>query len=208
MIGVLVVSPSPTVRAGLRAFLTAGDGIEVVWEAGGAGELAPPWPAQPDVALVDCGDEQGGAAVAALAAIAPSLGIVLLGGEPARRAAPDLAPRGYLSRDAGPEEIAAAVRAVASGLTAIEPALLPALAGAGALVRAEPNADAEEPLTPRELEVLQLLAAGLPNKTIARRLGISEHTAKFHVSAVLAKLDAASRTEAVATAARRGLVLL
>lgn len=63
-------------------------------------------------------------------------------------------------------------------------------------------------LTPREREVLALMAAGLPNKTIALRLGISEHTAKFHVGTVLAKLGAASRTEAVMTAARRGLLPL
>ena len=69
-------------------------------------------------------------------------------------------------------------------------------------------AAAGEDLTPREREVLAQLALGLPNKTIARRLGISEHTAKFHVAAVMAKLGAASRTEAVRLGARRGLVAL
>ncbi|MGK2965089.1 MAG: response regulator transcription factor, partial [Tepidiformaceae bacterium] len=65
-----------------------------------------------------------------------------------------------------------------------------------------------EPLTSRELDVLRQLALGLPNKTIAFNLGISDHTVKFHVSAVLAKLGAASRTEAVMLAARRGLLPL
>jgi DNA-binding NarL/FixJ family response regulator len=69
-------------------------------------------------------------------------------------------------------------------------------------------ADIEEPLTARELEVLQLLAEGLPNKLIAAQLHISEHTAKFHVSAIILKLGAASRTEAVTLAARRGLLIL
>ena len=64
------------------------------------------------------------------------------------------------------------------------------------------------PLTPRELEVLAAMADGASNKTIARRLGISFHTAKFHVAAILAKLDADSRTEAVARAAHLGLVML
>ena len=66
----------------------------------------------------------------------------------------------------------------------------------------------DEPLTAREREVLQLVAEGIPNKQIAQRLRISEHTVKFHVSAIMAKLNAASRTEAVTTAARRGLLLL
>jgi DNA-binding NarL/FixJ family response regulator len=65
-----------------------------------------------------------------------------------------------------------------------------------------------EALTPRELEVLQALAGGLTNRAIARRLAVSENTVKFHVSSILTKLDAASRAEAVALAARRGLLLL
>ena len=88
------------------------------------------------------------------------------------------------------------------------------LAGAGeaadvALVpatSAEPNPEA--PLTPRELEVLTLLAEGASNKVIARRLGISVHTAKFHVGQVLDKLDATGRTDAVAHAARQGVIHL
>jgi len=71
----------------------------------------------------------------------------------------------------------------------------------------EPAASGES-LTPRELEVLAALADGASNKAIARRLGISFHTVKFHVAAILEKLDAESRTEAVAEAARRGLVML
>jgi DNA-binding CsgD family transcriptional regulator len=71
-----------------------------------------------------------------------------------------------------------------------------------------PSADGDVPLTPRELEVLVLLAEGASNKLIARRLGISVHTAKFHVSALLDKLDAVGRTDAVAHAARRGVINL
>jgi DNA-binding NarL/FixJ family response regulator len=64
----------------------------------------------------------------------------------------------------------------------------------------------EEPLTPREIQVLELLAEGLPNKAIARRLGISDQTVKFHVAAVCGKLGAANRTDAVRRAIRRGVV--
>jgi len=72
----------------------------------------------------------------------------------------------------------------------------------------QPLAELPEPLTRREREVLQMLAAGLANKGIAARLNISDHTAKFHVAAILGKLGAATRTEAVALGIRRGLVLL
>jgi DNA-binding CsgD family transcriptional regulator len=88
------------------------------------------------------------------------------------------------------------------------------LAGAGepadvALVPATSvESNPEAPLTPRELEVLTLLAEGASNKVIARRLGISVHTAKFHVGQVLDKLDATGRTDAVAHAARQGVIHL
>ena len=72
----------------------------------------------------------------------------------------------------------------------------------------EPRADFEEPLTPREIEVLELLAQGLPNKAIAARLGISDQTVKFHVSSISGKLGAANRTDAVRLAVRRGLITL
>jgi DNA-binding CsgD family transcriptional regulator len=71
-----------------------------------------------------------------------------------------------------------------------------------------PQADVEVPLTPRELEVLALLAEGASNKMIARRLGISVHTAKFHVGSLIDKLDAVGRTDAVAHAARLGVIHL
>jgi DNA-binding CsgD family transcriptional regulator len=70
------------------------------------------------------------------------------------------------------------------------------------------SADRDVPLTPRELQVLTLLAEGMSNKAIARRLGISVHTAKFHVGALIDKLDAVGRTDAVAHAARRGVIQL
>ena len=70
------------------------------------------------------------------------------------------------------------------------------------------SADGDVPLTPRELEVLALLAEGASNKVIARRLGISVHTAKFHVASLLDKLDAVGRTDAVAHTARRGVINL
>jgi len=108
-----------------------------------------------------------------------------------------------LHRHSSFREIAAALEAAAAGLTALGPAEIDAL-----LPPAPPDSheDFAEPLTPREIEVLMLLADGKGNKEIANRLKVSEHTVKFHVSSILGKLGAASRTEAVTEAIRRGLV--
>jgi DNA-binding NarL/FixJ family response regulator len=103
-----------------------------------------------------------------------------------------------LPDDASPVEIAGALHAAAAGLVAVRREdLAPA-----------PAATAGGTLTARELEVLRLLADGLPNKLIAHELGISENTVKYHVTSILSRLDAASRAEAVAIGLRRGLILL
>ncbi len=111
--------------------------------------------------------------------------------------------RGVLTRDAEGSRIAAALVAAAAGLLILEPRL------SSVLLRPRATAQAlGETLTPREAEVLQHLSLGLSNKAIAARLGISDHTAKFHVNAILAKLGAGSRSEAIVRAARAGLVAL
>ncbi len=113
-----------------------------------------------------------------------------------------------LGRDADAEELDLAVRAVDGGLVVLD---VPT--AASAVVRSPrpgsgTGGSGFEGLTPRELQVLQLMAQGLPNKGIARALGITENTAKFHVASVTAKLGASGRTEAVTLAARTGLILL
>ncbi len=112
--------------------------------------------------------------------------------------------RGVLLRDAPVETIVAASRAVASGLAVIDPELSQSVRqntdSASAILK--------ESLTPRELEILGLITQGLPNKTIAQRLKITDHTVKFHINSLLEKLSAHSRTEAVAIAVRSGLILL
>ncbi|MGH8704226.1 MAG: response regulator transcription factor, partial [Burkholderiales bacterium] len=116
--------------------------------------------------------------------------------------------RAVLPRAAAPAEIIAAIEAVAAGLVVLHPdgleALPPRPAGA-----APPSAsEADQPLTARETEVLAMLAEGLGNKLIAARLGISEHTVKFHVASIFAKLGAGTRTEAVTIGVRRGLIMI
>lgn len=116
--------------------------------------------------------------------------------------------RGLLLRDSDPQEITTALEGAAHGLAVISPDLLDIL-----LPTATEPVDADElppgePLTAREIEVLSLLAEGAGNKEIASRLHISEHTAKFHVSAILGKLGAATRTEAVSRGYREGLIAM
>jgi NarL family two-component system response regulator YdfI len=112
--------------------------------------------------------------------------------------------RGVIPLDATSEEIEGAVHAVHAGLVVTMPASLAEL-----LPEQPPVADElAEPLSDRELEVLDRLAEGLSNKLIAHRLNISEHTVKTHVASIFAKLGASSRTEAVSQAIRRGLVML
>lgn len=114
-----------------------------------------------------------------------------------------------LGRDADADQLDLAVRSAEAGLVLLDlPLVATSLAIGSAVVAGAAGPAAMEPLTARELQVLQLVAQGLPNKGIARRLGISENTAKFHVASLCGKLGAASRTEAVTLAARRGLILL
>jgi DNA-binding NarL/FixJ family response regulator len=190
----------------------------------------PEWPAPVDVALVDLeGAAAAGSMRNLLTAIQPRLGLVVIGAgigtaevrealaAATERGAPGSLGFAALPREATGEEIVAGVLAAAGGLVALDRGLARALveealpASAGAASRAGGAAapgETGEPLTARELEVLQLLAEGLPNKLIAARLHISEHTAKFHVASIMLKLGAASRTEAVTLAARRGLLIL
>ncbi|MCU1335425.1 MAG: transcriptional regulator, LuxR family [Bryobacterales bacterium] len=112
--------------------------------------------------------------------------------------------RGTESQDISPAQVVAAVHAAAAGLVVMPAeegmAFLPHLAGH------EPVREIAEALTPREMDVLEMLAEGLSNKMIAHRLSISDHTAKFHVNSILAKLNAGTRTEAVTRGIRLGLI--
>ena len=112
--------------------------------------------------------------------------------------------RALLSPDASPSEIVAAVHSAAAGLFTLQRAAVEVLAADQRPILAA----LDEPLSPRELEVLSMLAEGLSNKLVAYRLGISEHTVKFHVTSIMAKLRAGSRTDAVMQGIRRGLIMI
>ena len=112
--------------------------------------------------------------------------------------------KGILPRETDSESLRAALIAVSQGLVVLNPtATLSLLPSGDHLPGAIPS-----DLTPRELQVLQLLAEGLPNKGIAGQLGISDHTVKFHVNAIMGKLGAQSRTDAVMRATRAGLIII
>ena len=116
--------------------------------------------------------------------------------------------RAILPRDATSEEIVAAVQAAATGLVVLHPdGLHSVLSLISHEEQPEPDAS-DQILTPREIEVLRMVAEGLGNKEIAPRLGISDHTVKFHISTIFAKLGVSSRTEAVTVGIRQGLILV
>lgn len=198
---VLVAAADPLVRAGLRAVVSAEPGLDVVADAGLHDGASVPMSSAPDVMLVDAGEHAGGT-VAAWSSLGIPL-LVLASDAAHARAALGAGAQGALIRGADGERLAAALRAVAAGLQVSELPERPADEDPGETF--QPLLDE---LTARESEVLQLLAAGLSNKAIARRLSISEHTVKFHLAAIMGKLGTHSRTETLARAARAGLIVL
>ena len=203
---VLVVAEDPLARAGVATMLSGRPGYAVVGQVGGEVDL----PAmlevyRPDVLVWDLGWDP--AAALEGAGDLQDLGlpaVALLPDDSHASDARAAGAKGLLPRDTDADSLLAAVTAVSRGMIVLDPNLAaPVLSG----IREIPAPPAEE-LTPRELEVLRLLAEGLPNKAIAHRLDISEHTVKFHVNSILSKLGAQSRTEAVIYATRLGLILL
>ena len=197
---VFAVAAYPSARSGLRAMLDGRDGILVVGEAASLDDLGEFAPAHAEVLVVEFDGEMP----EDLAAF--ELPAVFIGPDAGafKTVAAIARPGAMLLRDAGADEIAAAIRAAAQGLVVLDPAVAGLLQDRPKRVVAESGVT----LTARERSVLGLVAVGLPNKGIARELGISEHTVKFHVGAILGKLGAASRAEAVAMAARQGLIAL
>jgi two-component system, NarL family, nitrate/nitrite response regulator NarL len=193
---VLVVGADALARAGLMALLARREELVMLGEAlpSEVGRSL----RDAEVLLWDAGPE---GVAGELPEELPS--VVLVAGERQAAAALSAGARGVLRRDAPPERIAAALHAASAGLFGVDEAL------AGSLLRRTAAVEPlVEPLTPREHEVLVLLAEGLANKALALRLGITESTAKFHVNAILGKLGVESRAEAIVQALRLGLVAL
>lgn len=215
-IRVIVLAASHALRLGLRLILAEEAGLQVDADAAGPAGLDPHSLPGAVILAAQPGPAFGAELQHALGDAAPYPPVLFLADEPAEiRTSARLPYRavGILPVDASPQEITAALAALNEGLTVGAAALLPALiepspVGPGLPVASQDDEFPTERLTPREAEVLQLLAQGLPNKQIALALKISEHTVKFHISSIYSKLGATNRTEAVRAGARAGLIVL
>jgi len=202
-IRLLVVSDDAVARAGLRALAEAA-GLAVSGEAS-TEEVADSSDDAADAVLWEVG---AGGCVDGLRGAATHRPVVaVLWNEEQARDALGAGARAVLLRERLDDQLAPAVTAAVAGLLTVDLSLTDTLAGGhrGSLPALP---EIVEALTPRESEVLQLMASGLTNRRIGERLGISEHTVKFHVNAILGKLAAQTRGEAIAQAARLGLLLL
>ena len=210
-IGLLIVDDHPVVRDGLVAILSTQPDFQIAGEAA-SGEMALTLFAevQPDVILLDLEmpGMDGVTVIQQLRQIQPAVKIVVFTAfdtDERILSALQAGAKGYLLKGAPRSELFKAIRVVHQGGSLLQPVvasrLLNQLSGTEVT-------SANEELTPREFEVLELLAQGKPNKEIAAELVISERTVKFHISSILAKLGATNRTEAVTLALQLGLVEL
>jgi two-component system, NarL family, response regulator YdfI len=212
VIRVFIVAASPLARAGLENLLAARE-VQVMGSNATIDTLGDVLAdAAPDVVLIDSSGEPLEPMIGSILAsgLAADISVVLLGDGMTGAASADalhVGIRAALPGDISPDQFVAALQAAASGLLVLHPSHANEGLPAGSPATSALDELAES-LTRRELEVLQMLAAGISNKEIASRLNISEHTVKFHVASILGKLGAASRTEAVSLGIRRGLVLL
>jgi NarL family two-component system response regulator YdfI len=166
---------------------------------------------QPDVLLVDLGAARVSVWLRDLGTLRLPPGVVMLTDDPRPALGVELLRRGgraVLPRHASSEEIVAAIEAVAAGLVVLHPEAMTSLRSASLARPGAVAAVADQRLTAREIEILGLIAEGLGNKAIAARLRISDHTVKFHIASIFAKLSAGSRTEAVTIGVRQGLIMI
>lgn len=208
---VLIVADDPLARGGLAALLANQPDCTVAGQLAAAADIIAALDVyHPDIVLWDCGWEpvlslhaSDMERLADLRDVGQPV-VALLSDHTHAIAVRTAGVRCLLLRDVPATHLVSALHAAVQGLVVLDVTL------AAALFPVHPVATSSivNPLTPRETEVLQLVAAGLPNKTIADRLRISEHTVKFHINAIMGKLGAQSRTEAVVRATQQGLILL
>lgn len=208
IIRVVVIAVSPVIRMGLSAMLDDNPKLAVVESGVDLDSLTSKIEQlQPDVVLYDWnGNDYETITQQSLSATIIltdelediNLGTVLAAGV-----------KGILPQDSEESEIIAAIKAVASGLVVLHPEIVDNLGlHKETNLQKKSDLDSIQTLTPREIEILQMLTRGLSNKAIAQQLHISDHTVKFHVSSIFQKLNVSTRTEAVAVGVRLGLIML
>ena len=208
---VLLVDDHEMVRRGLRDFLRLFEDIEVVGEAADGQEaLAATDELRPDVVVMDLNLPRldGVEATRELRATRPDVEVVALTGfadDERVMAAIEAGAAGFLLKDADPDDVAAAIRAARNGEMYLDPAVAGVVARQLRAAGGSAAAADDSALTPRERDVLALVAQGLPNRAIGEALGITERTARTHVSNILAKLGLTSRTQAALYAVEQGL---
>lgn len=208
-IRIVVTDDHPVVRDGLVAILSTQSDFAVVGDAAsGQATLDLARALQPDIALLDLEmpDMDGVETLRQLHSVAPTTRVIIFTAfdtDERILSAVRAGAQGYLLKGAPRNDIFQAIRVVFSGGSLLEPMIAQKL-----LRQVSREAPADTALTPREQDVLRLLARGLQNKEIAIELGITGRTTKFHVGSLLRKLGAGNRTEAVAIAAQRGLIHL
>ncbi len=212
MIRVLAWAKSGITRAGLEAIVRADSRFQVAGEGMEQADLlSRVREAAPDVILLDVG---AGSIARILPGFSeqPAAPAVVALVDALRRAdvlrVLQSGVRAVIARESNPGEITSALAAAYDGLAVFSPEILEVLLPTSTELTGADELPPGEPLTGRESEVLGMLADGAGNKEIAVRLHISEHTVKFHVSSILGKLGAATRTEAVARGYKEGLILM
>lgn len=212
MIRVFIVAASSLARSGLESLLVA-RGVSIVGRSASLESLFEQIAdVEPDAVLVHASGDRSEAALDAVVGsdLATETTVIVLidHSRPGWTAeALRAGVRAILPSEVSPDQLAAALHAALAGFVVLHTAEVSAALPQASVV-SSPLAALAEPLTPREREVLEMLASGFVNKEIALKLSISEHTVKFHVTSILGKLGASTRTEAVSLGIRRGLVLL
>jgi two-component system, NarL family, response regulator YdfI len=202
---VAIAAPSEAACARLEALLATASNVTVVGSASPTALADLLLRVDPDVLVLELGAEPAAALERLGEAVQLPATVLLVADAHSERDWLHLGVRAVLPPGVAAKQLAAAIAAVAVGLVVLDDGV----AGSEALSEDAHRSGASiEALTPRETEVLQLVADGLPNKEIAAALHISEHTVKFHLSTIFSKLGAASRTEAVAIGIRHGILMI
>lgn len=210
IIRVIVIAASPVIRMGLSAMLDDNPKLTVVKSVSDIDSISDVIAQlQPDVVLLDWNSNDYESISYSSQFISPTIILIDELEDINLKAVLTAGVKGILPQTSGESEIIAAVKAVASGLVVLHPQVIDNLQlPKETNLQEQADINFTQTLTPREIEVLQMLTSGLSNKAVAQQLHISEHTVKFHVSSIFQKLNVSTRTEAVAVGIRLGFIML